>query len=68
MHLYKVRFIEPSGGRSWDDEKVFKDDDEAIDTAGECGYPHEIVLAQGERIVARFPPLGQVQDWMGENG
>ena len=56
MASYQIRYLGPDGAVVAEERQVFPDDDAAIDAAGASGHPHEILLSQGDRIVARFPP------------
>jgi hypothetical protein len=42
---------------------LFASDDDAIDFAGRIDHPGEIAVWQGDRLVARFPPLRPATAW-----
>jgi hypothetical protein len=52
---YQVRYLGPDGRSASEEEWRFAHDDAAIDAVGASEHPHEIVLTQGARLVARFP-------------
>ena len=56
MAAYIVSFLGPDNEVVSEDERWFEDDDHALDTVGRSNHPHEILVRQGERLVARFPP------------
>jgi hypothetical protein len=38
--------------------RLFEHDDAAIDHTGRINHPYGMSVWQGDRLVARFPPLG----------
>jgi len=57
MAPYTISFIGSDGTLVDRHERWFEHDDAAIDEAGKSDHAHEILVRQGERLVARFPPL-----------
>jgi hypothetical protein len=55
MASYTIHFLGPDSGVVATDVRWFEHDDQALDAVGRSAHPHEILVRQGERLVARFP-------------
>lgn len=58
MRLYTVTLFNPDETVSGRQQLRAADDDAAIDAVGETPHPYGIDVYDGERLVARFPPMG----------
>ena len=56
MSPYAITFLGEDGAPLGSEVRWFGHDDDAIDEVGSSDHPHVIVLHQGDRLVARFPP------------
>jgi hypothetical protein len=53
---YTVSFLGPEQEVQAENVQWFEHEDHALDTIGRSRHPHEIVVHQGQQLVARFPP------------
>lgn len=56
MAPYVISYLGPLGETQDRTLDWFESDDHAIDSVGRSDHPHEILVHQGARLVARFPP------------
>jgi hypothetical protein len=56
MAAYRVVFHDESGEPFAESIVHHPDDDAAIDAVGAHSHPHEMMVWQGDRFVARVPP------------
>jgi hypothetical protein len=54
---YRIELLSETGELREVRTEMHPHDDAAIDRAGRIGHPHEINVWQGDRHVARFPPV-----------
>jgi len=59
MAPYVIELHDADGAILETRTRRFEKDDDAIDHAGRIGHPHEMRVWQGERLVAKFPPVGR---------
>lgn len=57
MAPYQISYFALDGSIVHSEQILFRDDDQAIDWVGASDHPHEIHLHQGERLVAKVPPV-----------
>jgi hypothetical protein len=57
MSAYTIRLLAENGAIRELLELDFESDDAAIDYAGSLPHPYAMIVRQGGRHVARFPPL-----------
>ncbi len=57
MSPYRVRLYDEDGGVQGEYVMEFDQDDDAIDRIGESDHPHAMDVWDGDRHVARFPPV-----------
>jgi hypothetical protein len=56
MAPYRIDLLTSDGDLQGSKHLECAHDDEAIDHAGALNHPHEMIVWQGERRVAHFPP------------
>jgi hypothetical protein len=61
MAPYRITLFDTEGDAQEEHVIEFPQDDDAIDHAGSINHPHAIVVRQGERQVASFPPTNPPQ-------
>lgn len=54
---YQISYFAQDGSMVHREQIRFRDDDHAIDWVGASDHPHEIHIHQGERLVAKVPPV-----------
>jgi hypothetical protein len=53
---YRIHLLGKDGSIAGEHVVECWDDDQAIDLAGKSDHPHEMLVWQDDRLVARFPP------------
>jgi hypothetical protein len=53
---YTISFLSADRAVLNEEVRWFAHDDHALDEVGRSAHPHGIVVKQGERLVAEFPP------------
>ena len=61
MTPYTIHFLGPDGETIASEERWFEHDDHALDTVGRSDHPHAMLVLEGERLVARFPPWSNIR-------
>ena len=56
MAPYTISYLGAAGELLQRQEQWFRNDDDALDTIGQSKHPHQILVYQQCRLVARFPP------------
>ncbi|HVN01900.1 MAG TPA: hypothetical protein VMT68_17000 [Caulobacteraceae bacterium] len=56
MAPYRIHLLGHDGSIAHERVVECQDDDEAIELTGKSDHPHEMLVWQAERLVARFPP------------
>jgi hypothetical protein len=63
MPLYRVLLLCANGQRLSELEIDCRDDDDAIDKTGRIDHALAMEVWSGERLVARFPKIGDERVW-----
>ncbi len=60
---YTISFLSADGAVLNEQVCWFAHDDHALDEVGRSEHPHAIVVRQGQRLVAEFPPWPDPSPW-----